>query len=118
MRPRRGLMVRDGAPDSASALPGERLLTMRENLPLRPFVEHALGLAERALQRIGRHRFDAGVDAGGVLDMRGEEFGMFEETAAIPAFWPRFRQHRHHVHASLARQFDDEMTAAPLGGEQ
>jgi hypothetical protein len=25
-----GLMARDGAPDSASALPGERLLTMRE----------------------------------------------------------------------------------------
>jgi hypothetical protein len=27
----RGLMVRDGAPDSTSALPGERLLTMRVN---------------------------------------------------------------------------------------
>src|SRR4051794_26139199 len=61
-------------------------------LSLRPFVEHALGLAERSLQSVGRHRFDAGVDAGGVLDMRGEKFGMLEETAAIPAFRPRFRQ--------------------------
>jgi hypothetical protein len=39
---------------------------------LRPLVEHALGLAERAFQRVRRHRLDAGGDADGVLDMGGD----------------------------------------------
>jgi len=30
----------------------------------------------------------------------------------------RFRQNRHLVHPPLARQFDDEMTAAPVGRQQ
>src|SRR5260370_31967925 len=33
-------------------------------------------------------------------------------------FRSRFRQHRHLVHPPFARQFDDEVAAAPVGAEQ
>src|ERR1700682_1539222 len=64
-----------------------RLLTMRgEKSSLRPLVEYALGFAERALQRLGRHGPDARGDANGVLDMGGDPLGVFDEPGAGPAF--------------------------------
>src|SRR5206468_11409423 len=101
---RRVLMVRDGA----RAPPHHE----GQNSFLRSLVEYTLGLAERALQRFGRHRLDACGYADGVLDIGGDPLGVFEESAAIPAFGTCFRQHCHLVHPPLARQFDDEMTAA------
>src|SRR5258706_3340431 len=100
-------MVRDGA----RAPPHQE----DRNLFLRPLVEYALGLAERALQRLGRHRLDARGYADGVLDIGGGPLGVIEEPAAVPALRGRFRQHRHLVHPPLAPPFPDAMTAAPLG---
>src|SRR3984893_8102876 len=87
-------------------------------LLLRPLGKHALGLAERAFQRFRRNRPDPRRYADGVLDMGGDPLAMLGQPAAIPALGARFRQHRHLVHSPFARQFDDEMAAAPVGGEQ
>src|SRR5258708_2832426 len=92
-------------------------MTVAGGLFLRPLVEYAPGLAQRALQRFGCHRPDARVDAGRVLDVGGDLLRVFDEAAAVPDLGPRFRQDRHHVHPSLARQVNDEMTAAPLAAQ-
>src|SRR3954452_12077764 len=92
--------------------------TMLSNLVLRPLVEDAFSFAERTLQRFGRHDPDLRADADRILDEGGNLLGLNGETAAVPAFRPRFGQHGHLVHAALARQLDDEMAAAPVGGEQ
>src|SRR3954449_8846494 len=81
-------------------------------------VDDAPGFAERAFQRVRRHRLDAGGDADGVLDMGGDPFGVLAEPAAVPALRARLRQHHHLVHSPLARQFDNEMTAAPIAAKQ
>jgi hypothetical protein len=40
------------------------------------------------------------------------------QPAAVPVFVAGFGQHRHFIHAAFARQFDDEMAAAPVSGQQ
>src|SRR5260370_16855057 len=98
-------MVRDGA----RAPPHQE----DRNLFLRPLVEYAPGLAERALQRFGRHRLDARGYADGVLDIGGGPLGVLDEPAAVPLLGARFRHHPHLVHPPPAPQCDDEMTATP-----
>src|SRR5262249_132034 len=52
------------------------------------------------------------------LDEGRDLLRMDGEPAAVPMLMPRFGKHGHLVHAALAGQLDDEMTAAPVGGEQ
>src|SRR5262245_10626694 len=89
-----------------------------KNLLARPLVVYALGFAERALQRIGRDDPDRRGDADGVLDVQADPVGMLAQAASVPAFRPRFGVNGQLVHPSLARQFENEMAAAPVGGEQ
>ena len=96
-----------------------RLLTTRnERLLLRPLVINSFGFAEGTLQRLGCDRPDVRSDTDRVLDEQRDLFGVRGQAAAVPVLGPRFGEHRHLVHAALARQLDDEMAAAPVGRQQ
>src|SRR5260221_7513806 len=84
----------------------------------RPLVVHALGLAERALQRVGRDDSDRRGDADGVLDVQADLLGVVGQTATVPALGPRFGVDRQPVHSPLARQLENEVAAAPVSREQ
>ena len=59
-------------------------LPRRQELPFWPLVVNTLRLAERALQRLGRHRLDARRYADGVLDEGRDLLGMLGQAAAVP----------------------------------
>src|SRR5882757_2852090 len=83
--------VRTSRRERSSVISCSRL--MQSNLFLRPFVEHAFGLAERTLQRFGCDDPDLRADADGILDEGRDLLGLNGEAAAVPALRPRLGHH-------------------------